>query len=80
MVINQHPMLVFLQETKMKQGEMEGIRRKLNFKCMIVVDCVGEGRSRRGGLALLWKEEWCVDVKTYSKNHIDVMIGKGGYD
>lgn len=62
----------FLQETKLKQGEMESIKRKLKFKC--IVDCVGEGRKRKGGLALLWQDEWCVTVSTYSKNHIDVTV------
>ena len=73
-VINEHPMMIFLQETKLKKGEMEHIRRKLKFKCMIAVDCEGEARSRRGGLALLWKEEWAVEICSYSMHHIDAMI------
>lgn len=79
-VINEHPMLIFLQETKLKRGEMENIKRKLKYKCMIAVDCEGEARSRRGGLALLWKEEWTVDICSYSTHFIDAKIRSVGMD
>ena len=73
-VINEHPMLVFLQETKLKQGEMERVRRKLNLKGMVAMECEGEGRSRRGGLALLWHKEWEVKIQTCSLHHIDALV------
>lgn len=41
---------------------------------MLAVDCGGEGRGRRGGVALLWKKEWEVVVRSFSLNHIDVMV------
>lgn len=53
-VINENPQLVFLQETKLHQHEMEKVRSKLKFRGMLVVDCVGDGRRRKGGLGLLW--------------------------
>ncbi|XP_057247591.1 uncharacterized protein LOC130589950 [Beta vulgaris subsp. vulgaris] len=53
---------------------MERVRRKLNFKGMVAVDCEGEGRGRRGGLALLWHEEWEVKVQHFSLHHIDALI------
>lgn len=45
------------------------------MKGMLAVDCLGNRRTRRGGLALLWKEEgWDVSIMSFSVNHIDVMI------
>ena len=79
-VINEQPQLIFLQETKLKQVEMEKIKNKLRMDGMLVVDCGGEGRGRRGGLALLWKNEWQVSVTTFSMNHIDVVISCNGGD
>lgn len=38
----------------------------------------GDGRGRRGGLALLWKKEWDVTVVSFSLNHIDVIISFQG--
>ena len=73
-VINERPGLVFLQETKLKHYEMDRIRMKIHFKNMIAVDCAGEGRKRSGGLALLWKDEWDVEVLSFSLHHIDTKI------
>lgn len=48
------------------------------MKGMLAVDCLGNRRTRRGGLALLWKEEgWDVSIMSFSVNHIDVMIEDG---
>lgn len=52
-VINERPWLVFIQETKLHQAEMEHVRMKLKCKGMIAVECVGEGIRRKRGLALL---------------------------
>ena len=77
-VINEQPSLVFLQETRMKQSEMENIRKKLHFKNMLVVNCEGEGRRRKGGLCLLWKEEWDVKIISFSTHHIDAEVVSDG--
>ena len=77
-VISEHPQLVFLQETKLKQAEMENVRQKCGMHGMIVVGCGGEGRRRRGGLAILWKKEWDVTVLSFSLNHIDVIVSSQG--
>lgn len=53
---------------------MEEIRRKLRIEGMIVVDCEGEGRKRKGGLALLWKHEMNITLTSMSTNHIDVIV------
>ena len=73
-VIHEQPQLVFLQETKLHHAEMERVRLKLKFKNMIVVDCLGDGRRRKGGLVLLWKEGWEVSIRSFSTNHIDATI------
>jgi hypothetical protein len=35
-----------------------------------MVDCIG----RSGGLALMWDEEWIVDIQNYSQHHINGVI------
>ena len=37
---------------------------------MLVVPCLG----RRGGLAMLWKEEVDLNIQTYNQNHINALI------
>lgn len=73
-VINKKPHLVFLQETKLRSFEIERVRAKLHYIGMIVVDCEGEGSRRRGGLALLWNDEWDVSITSFSNNDIDALI------
>uniref|UniRef100_A0A803M8Y9 Endonuclease/exonuclease/phosphatase domain-containing protein n=1 Tax=Chenopodium quinoa TaxID=63459 RepID=A0A803M8Y9_CHEQI len=53
---------------------MEKIKKKLKFNNLLVVSCVGEGRKRSGGLALLWKDTIDVTIKSYSQNHIDSWV------
>ncbi|KAL2899733.1 UDP-N-acetylmuramate--L-alanine ligase [Bienertia sinuspersici] len=66
--------IVFLSETKLKAGEMEKLKEKLKFEGILAVNCMGEGRQRSGGLALLWKMCMNVQVKSFSTNHIDVWV------
>ena len=73
-VIHEKPHIIFLQETKLHQAEMESVRKKVKFKGMLAVDCVGEGRRRSGGIGLMWTENCEVDIRTLSKNHIDAFI------
>ena len=73
-VLLEHPQLVFLSETRLKAHEMESIKQKIRRKNMLAVDCMGEGRRRRGGVALLWGEDLEVDIQTFSLNHIDAYI------
>jgi exonuclease III len=70
LVKEKRPTLVFLMETKLRKKKMELIRCKLGFKGMFVVDCIG----RRGGLALMWEEDFFMDIQNYSQHHINGVI------
>ncbi|XP_040379850.1 uncharacterized protein LOC121054416 [Oryza brachyantha] len=62
--------LVFLSETRLFDDKVDVLRRALNFPNGVGVGSFGRG----GGLALLWTKELCVQLQTYDKLHIDVMI------
>ncbi|XVF40999.1 hypothetical protein PTKIN_Ptkin01aG0245300 [Pterospermum kingtungense] len=57
-------------KTRRRSNEMERIRVRLRFDSCMVVEPVGRG----GGLALLWLMEVNLEVLSYSKNHIDVVV------
>ncbi|CAM8877709.1 unnamed protein product [Rhodiola kirilowii] len=73
MVRSHKPCLVALIETKMDQRRLEGIRRKLGFAGGFAVDRVGLA----GGLAIWWKADVILSVRSYSRHHIDCMVGEG---
>ena len=77
-VINEDPQLVFLQETKLHQHELERVKVKLRYDGLIAVGCEGQGRKRRGGLALMWKKGVQVTLKSFSQNHVDTMVSAKG--
>lgn len=47
------------------------MKQNLIMDGMVAIDCGGEGRGRRGAVALLWDKEWEVIVNSFSLNHID---------
>ena len=53
---------------------MERIRNRLVFANGLCVPCVGQS----GGLALLWTREVDIEIKSYSKNHIDAVVKEQG--
>jgi len=61
---------VFLIEILSKEKTMEKIRCKLGFEGLFVVNPVG----RSGGLALLWKENYFLEIFNYSHQHINAII------
>lgn len=63
------PTVVFLAETKLSSGEFGRIRDRLGEFDGLVVD------SR--GLALFWRKNLEVELRTMSLHHIDVEV-KGG--
>jgi exonuclease III len=70
-----HPKVLFVSETKMgaTKGAAE-LRGRPGYQKVFAVNCVGRG----GGLALLWKNDVVVDLKSYSRSHIDVWITETG--
>ncbi|GMI93033.1 hypothetical protein HRI_002972600 [Hibiscus trionum] len=64
------PSIIFFMETKVKDSKMAGIRRKCGFSNGIDVSAIG----RSGGLSMGWKSSCIVSLRSYSKNHIDVLI------
>ena len=65
--------MIFLMETKCEKSTIERIGRKTQFSNYFVVPRVNNG----GGLALLWKTDFRVDVQSHSERHIDVIIDHG---
>ena len=67
------PTVVFLIQTKSNDEVIEKARRKIQFAHKFVVPQPNQG----GGLALLWKEDFQLDVQTSSDNHIDSVVDQG---
>jgi hypothetical protein len=70
MVKTKKPTLLFLMETKSRKNKMEGIRIKIGFEGLFVVDPVG----RSGGLALLWKDSDDLEIQNYTRRHINAVV------
>ncbi|XP_061999476.1 uncharacterized protein LOC133716838 [Rosa rugosa] len=76
-----HPSLIFLSETKCTVSEIVDVRVELGWRNAFVVPCKirnkrgGKGVSRSGGLCLMWKDDVHVSLRSYSDNHIDVVVG-----
>lgn len=65
---------VFLSKTKLKGREWDNIRRKVHLKNFICVNCAGEGRQRKGGLAIFWSDEVDISLISQSLNHLDFRV------
>ncbi|KAA3480980.1 reverse transcriptase [Gossypium australe] len=68
--------MVFLMETKIDRKRIEKVRRRCGFPNGIDIYAKGT----RGGLSLAWKEEFKVTLRSFSKNHIDVMVKEENTD
>lgn len=76
LLVASNPDVIFLCETKLRNNEFETVRKKCRLDGCFVVYSVG----RRGGLALLWKEEVNVQVQSFSNNHVDALVHITGID
>ncbi|MED6224664.1 hypothetical protein PIB30_086303 [Stylosanthes scabra] len=65
-------------EPRRKAKEIGRLRRRGCLRNVVGVNCEGEGRSRVGGLAVLWEDSLKVEIITMSLNHIDMVILKEG--
>ena len=70
------PKMVFLMETKVDKEVVQRISRKMQYPNFFIVPCHNKG----GGLALLWKDDFMLDVLTSSDNHIDGVVDQGMND
>jgi exonuclease III len=68
--------VLFLSETKSDEKKMRLLRVKLGLENMEVVDCEGRG----GGLAVMWRRGINMELKSKSKNHIDLEVSESGGD
>jgi exonuclease III len=64
------PDILFLSETKLDGKRMERFKWMLGMSNMFVKDC--DGKS--GGLALFWKKEVNIELRNFSRYHIDVEV------
>jgi hypothetical protein len=65
-----NPSILFLMETKCSKIKLEGLRVKLGFACVFVVEPVG----RSGGLAMFWKEAEVLEIQNFSRRHINAIV------
>ncbi|XP_040988956.1 uncharacterized protein LOC121236574 [Juglans microcarpa x Juglans regia] len=70
LIMMEVPTVVFLLETKLAATAIERITVRVGLDGCFVVPC--EGRS--GGLALMWKNEMSLCIKSYSLFHIDAKL------
>jgi len=64
------PDVLFIAETKHNGKWMDWLRWRLKMPNMVTVDSIGTS----GGLALFWKREIDLSVKSMSKYHIDAVV------
>ena len=74
LVREKKPKIVFLMETKKTVDEMRKLKKDLHFTRGLVVPCDRSWGGRRGGLAMLWKDDVDLHIQTYSPHHIDAII------
>ena len=65
-----NPKIAFLMETKVGISKMERFRTRIGLPNGIIIPSNG----RSGGIALLWKKDLDVELKSYTRNHIDVVV------
>uniref|UniRef100_A0A803PQ16 DUF4283 domain-containing protein n=1 Tax=Cannabis sativa TaxID=3483 RepID=A0A803PQ16_CANSA len=65
-----HPEMIFLSETQLTSCGMELVRVQLGFVGCFTVDA----REKSGGLALLWSDDFKVQIKSFTVSHIDELV------
>ena len=73
LVREQDPLALFVVETGLDTTRLEVLRCRLKFSSMLVVS----RREQGGGLALFWKQEVNIMIKSYSTHHIDTVVNEG---
>ena len=63
-------MVVFLSKTKRNIAGMKKVKGKIGYVNGFYVQQKGKG----GGLAVFWGKEVNLEIKSYSRHHIDAVI------
>ena len=72
MVRAQDPSVMFIAKTWTDKARLERVQRKIQLKHMFE----SPRRVKASGLALFWKEDFPLDIETFSPNHNDTTINK----
>ena len=64
------PSLLFVMEIKIKAKGVEDLKYTLGLAGSFAIDSFGLS----GGIGLFWSKDVTVDLKNFSKNHIDVLV------
>lgn len=62
--------MVFLMEAKLDSRRMEFFRKRCRYGNGIKVDAEGS----HGGLCFAWVDDLTVELRSFSKGHIDVIV------
>lgn len=68
------PKIVFLLKTKMKNARLKRVKVKIDYANDFYVQREGKG----GGLALFWRKEVDLEIKSYSRHHKDAVVTEAG--
>lgn len=74
LTLQKKPDFIFLCEILCRKDRVKQFCHNVGFEGNVVV----ETRGHSGGIALLWRYKDDVVLKSYSKNHIDVVVEKQG--
>lgn len=67
---NHRPQIIFISESKINEVKAQIVKLNLGYDCCFCVESVG----RSGGLLLLWHSNIALDITSFSKGHIDMII------
>ena len=76
MVRAKDPSVVFIAETWTNEARLILVQDKIKFKHTFVAPI----RNKAGGLVIFWKEDFDLNIETFSKNHIDTIVNKNKDD
>lgn len=70
LIAERNPHLLFISETKLVATQCSRLKYQFQYSGCFSVD----SDKRRGGLLLLWKDPFEVNIQSYSTGHIDCII------
>ena len=74
LVQSKDPHVVFICETKLHVNKLDKIKRICKMNAVVGVSSAGSS----GGLAMLWNDNVQLVLKSFSVNHIDVIVEQRG--